>query len=55
MIRWQKLAAHGACLAQRNKGDGEVRHARTRALPDGYALFSIGAPTLLPHSVQEPS
>jgi hypothetical protein len=27
----------------------------TRALPDAYVLFSIGAPTLLPHSVQEPS
>ena len=34
---------------------GEAAMAASRVRSPIYALFSIGAPTLLPHSVHEPS
>jgi hypothetical protein len=43
-------------FAKVRDGEGAIASARgARAPQAAYALFSIGAPTLLPHSVHEPS
>ena len=36
-------------------GEGAIASVRGARAPQLYVLFSIGAPTLLPHSVHEPS
>ncbi len=43
-------------FAKARDGEGAIASVRgARAPQAAYALFSIGAPTLLPHSVHEPS
>ena len=50
----QLLGIHSAVTSQ-NRYIGLEPCTRNLRSDASYALFSIGAPTLLPHSVQEPS
>ena len=43
-------------FAKVSNGEAAIASTRAARAPQvAYALFSIGAPTLLPHSVHEPS